>query len=471
MEEKIKDIKVKDIIKICNVKEFYGNEEIICENFSKDTREIEENDVYVGIKGETFNGNEFYEQAFEKGAKVCILQGIEINDSIKEKYSDRAIIIVEDTIKALQDIATYKRSLYDIPVVAITGSVGKTSTKDIIASVVSMKYDVLKTQGNLNNHIGLPLTILKLKNHNALVVEMGMNHLGEISVLSKIAKPNIAVITNVGTAHIGNLGSRENILKAKLEILDGLSENGTLIINNDNDLLHDWSNKEKSNSNVEIVTYGIENESQFTATNISLKENSSEFEIQSLHDKEEIYVPIAGTHFIYNALSAIAVGSKLNIPLNKIKEGIQKFELTKNRMELINLKNGITIVNDCYNANYDSMKASIEYIGKVSGKRKIAILGDMLELGEFSEELHKKTGEEIIKNNIDILITVGKMGKVIADTVKSADKNSKINVYQCESNKEAIEIAKGVLESNEIILIKASNGMKFKEITEELVTV
>ena len=511
------NVKIKDIVKECNAKLVFGDEEIVCDNFSKDTRTLQKNDVYVGIKGENFDGNSLYEEALRKGAKVCILQGVEISDEIREKYTDRAVILVEDTIKALQQIATYKRSLYNIPVIAITGSVGKTSTKDIIASVVDKEFKVLKTQGNLNNHIGVPLTILGLKSHEALVVEMGMNNLGEISVLTNIAKPNIAVITNVGTSHIGNLGSRENILKAKLEILEGiqpyskgidgiensfLQKSGVLIINNDNDLLSAW--KDEYNGNVKIVTYGIENESNFMAKDIVLNEVSSTFEVvtkfESLtkgktngvlgnelksvsssivnenteqsdsnydcSDRVKITVPVGGKHFVYNALSAFAVGTILGIPVSKIKEGIQKFELTKSRMELINLPNEIIIINDCYNANYDSMKSAIEYLGKTSANRKVAILGDMLELGEFSNDLHKKVGEEVIKNKIDILITVGEMGKVISETVEKQD--TSVQVYHFENNELAAQKAKDIMHEDDIILIKASNGMKFKEIVQML---
>ena len=214
---------VKDIINVCNAKLICGDINTIINNFSKDTRTILPNDMYIGIKGENFDGNAFCEKALVAGAIGCITDG-EIDASIFKNYSSKIIIQVKNSIVALQKIANYKRNLYNIPVIAITGSVGKTSTKDIIASVVSKKYKVLKTEGNLNNQIGLPLTILKLQNHTAMVVEMGMGNLGEISNLSKIAEPNIAVITNIGTSHIGNLGSRENILKAKLEILDGLSK-------------------------------------------------------------------------------------------------------------------------------------------------------------------------------------------------------------------------------------------------------
>lgn len=233
----MKNITVEDILNICNGNLICGDKKDICENFCKDTRILQSGDVYVGIKGENFDGNTLYKQAIENGAKVCILQGIEADEEyIKEKKV--SIILVDDTIKAIGKIANLKRNLYgkDFPVIAVTGSVGKTSTKDIIASVVSEKYKVLKTEGNMNNHIGLPFTILKLKDEEALVVEMGMNHFGEIDYLTNIAEPNIAVITNIGTSHIGNLGSRENILKAKLEILNSKNIKN-IVINNDNDLL------------------------------------------------------------------------------------------------------------------------------------------------------------------------------------------------------------------------------------------
>lgn len=452
------DIKVEDIVRECNAKLVCGNNQIICGDFSKDTRLVKENDVYVGLKGESFDGNKLYEQALEKGAKVCILQDVEISEDIKSKYFDRAIIIVEDTIKALQQLAAYKRSLYNIPVVGITGSVGKTSARDMIASIVATKYKVWKTQGNYNNHLGLPLTILGLKDHEALVVEMGMNHSGEISLLSKIAKPDIAVITNVGTAHIGNLGSREGILKAKLEILDGLKKDGVLIINKDDDMLSSWYDKQENKDN--ILTFGIDSDGDIKATDIEIGERGSSFKI---NDKK-FEVPIAGGHYIYHALLGILVGRELNISDEKIAEGIKSIELTKGRMEMIKCSDDIIVINDCYNANFDSMKAAVDYLGKVENRRKIAVLGDMLELGEFSEALHKKIGEEVSKNNIDILITVGELGKLINDT---AD-NSSLKKYHFDSNEEAIKKIKSIMENKDIVLVKASNAMKFIEIVEAI---
>lgn len=211
-----KTITIKNILEITKGKLICGNEDTICENFSKDTRELKKGEIYLGIQGEHFNGSTLYEQALEKGAIGCILQDVEIKPEVLHKYPNANLILVENTVKALQQIAEYKRDLYKIPVVAITGSVGKTSTKDMVASVMAKKYKVLKTQGNYNNEIGMPLTILKLKDEEAMVLEMGMNSFGEISLLTKIAKPDVAVITNIGTAHIGCLRFKRKYIKSKI---------------------------------------------------------------------------------------------------------------------------------------------------------------------------------------------------------------------------------------------------------------
>ena len=475
-------MKVKDIVKITNGKILYGDERIPCNHFVRDSREVKEGDVYVALKGEKFDGNDFCLDAIYNGAKVCIVSKditAEENDEIKK--SNVTIIQVPDTLKALQEIATYKRIQYNIPVVAVTGSVGKTSTKDLIASVVSQKYNTLKTKGNYNNEIGLPLTILGLTDEEAMVVEMGMNHFGEIRKLTNIAKPTVAVITNIGTAHIGNLGSRENILKAKLEILEGLQGN-TVVINNDNDLLYKWANENKDKYN--IITYGIKNKSKYMATDIKSFEDKSEFKVvceknESISDskqnvnmdskqdinraKEEginnkiVTVPVGGEHFILNSLCAIAVGEYLNVPTEKIINGIANLELTKKRMEVLTSKAGATVINDTYNANYDSMKAAIIYLKEIKNKRKIAVLGDMLELGDYSKGLHEKVGEEV-DESIDILITIGKEAKYIDEKSKAK------RIIECKDNDEAIEKLKEIQTKNDAILLKASNGMKFFEI-------
>ncbi len=453
-------IRVKDILHITGGKLLVGNEEETCISFCRDSRQIKKGDIYLGIQGTEINGSIYFKEAFEKGAKGAILQEIDIPQEERQKYANQFIIIVENTIEAMQKIATYKRSLYEIPVIAITGSVGKTSTKDMVASVVNEKYRTLKTQGNYNNHIGVPLTIFQLKDHQAMVIELGMNHLGEIRQLTNIAKPTVAVITNIGTAHIGNLGSRENILKAKLEILEGLPSNGFVVINNDNDLLHKWylENKEKYH----IITYGIEKDSDYMAEKIKETEKGSSYVLKQTG--QEIKVPVGGKHFVLNSLCAIAVGSIFHIPMEKMKKGIAKFELTEKRMDVEVLKNNITLIKDYYNANYDSMKAALEYLGSLQGKRKIAVLGDMLELGSYAKELHQKVGQEVVKNHIDVLITVGKEAQQIAEIAKQEIKD----VILCHSNEEAIEKIQQIKQEKDCILLKASNGMHFGEIAEKL---
>ena len=416
-------MKIKEILKITNGKLICGDEDLDIQNFEKDTRIIQKGDMYVAIKGEKFDGNDFYKDAINKGAVACLM-----SKEPDEKIG--SIVLVENTVKAIQQIAAYKRSQVDIPVVAVTGSVGKTSTKDIVAAVMSQKYKVLKTQGNLNNDIGLPFTLLRLHDENAIVVEMGMNHFGEISLLTSIAKP-------------------------KLEILEGLQGN-SVIINNDNDLLSDWAEKNKEKYN--IITYGINNKnSKYVAEDIHSYEDRSEYRI----DGKEVVVPVGGEHFVLNSLCAIAVGRYFDIPMAKITEGISGFELTKGRMEIEKAKCGASIINDTYNANYDSMKAAIEYLEKIEGKRKIAVLGDMKELGEYSESLHRKVGEEV--KDIDILITIGELAKCIEETADVRE------MLHFDNNESALEYLKKIMKKDDIILLKASNSMKFGDIAKELI--
>ena len=448
---------VEEILNATRGKLLIGNLKENCENFCTDTRKILENDVYVGLKGENFNGNEYYEEALRKGAKVAIVSGIEIPKEKLEQYKDKTIIEVDDSLIAFGKIAEYKRSLYNIPVIQVTGSVGKTSTRDIIANVVRTKYKTLQTEGNLNNHIGLPTTLLKLKDHEALVVESGMNHLGEISYLGEITKPTIAVITNVGTAHIGLLGSRENILKAKLEILENLKPGGTIVINNDNDMLNKWAKEDKL---YKKYTFGIDEESDVMAYNIKIGNKSSTYNVKINNEEYTVNVPVSGKHFVYNSLCAIAIGNLLGISPENIIKGIETFSLTKNRMEVVKVKDNVTVINDAYNASYDSMKPAIEYLKELPAKRKIAVLGDMFELGEFSEEIHRKVGIEVVTHKIDILVTVGKLAKYIAEEAKY--------LRMPETTEEASEYLNKILQKDDAVLLKAAHGMRFSEILKSI---
>ena len=440
-------IYVRDIINIGNGKLIKGNEELKCQHFCKDTRVLEKGDIYVGIKGETFNGNTFYKEAIKKGASACILDDRSVLDG---NYGKATIILVDDSVKAIQALAKYKRSLYNIPVIGVTGSVGKTSVKDIVYAIISSKYKTLCTKGNMNNEIGLPLTILELDEHEALVVEMGMNHFGEIHLLSNIAKPTIGIITNVGTAHIGNLGSRENILKAKMEITDGMI-NGTLIINNDNDLL-------RTIKYDNLITIGIDNDSDYMAHDINNKVFSSNFYINN----EYISLPVGSKAFVYNALFAYAVGKKLGISDDKIVKALKEFKLTPHRLELIEHKD-YRIIDDTYNASLDSVNNALDMLGKVK-ERKVFIFGDILELDNFAEEIHKEVGKSVIDNKIDVLITVGEY----AYHTYSICYDNGVESYHYKNNDDMLKEIDKIIDIGDTILVKGSHGMNLIQVVEHL---
>jgi len=337
-------MKICDLLSNVDIELLKGDSNCEINFFERNSKEIKKGDCFVAIVGEKFDGNDFIISAIENGAKSIICSRKLTDDENKiVDQNDVNVLLAKDTVKAIQDIARYKRTLIDVPVVAITGSVGKTSTKDTISSVLSSKFRVLKTEGNLNNEIGVPFTILRYTDEDVIVVEMGMNGFGQISVLTNIAKPTIVVITNIGTAHIGILGSRDNILKAKMEILEGLQSN-VVIINNDNDLLHNWffENSKKYN----VITYGISEKSKYVAEKIDSYEEYSEFDI----DGERYRINVGGEHFVLNSLCAYSVGKFFNLTNEEIRDGLYNLKLTEKRMQKIDSVCGAIIINDAYNA-------------------------------------------------------------------------------------------------------------------------
>lgn len=427
-----------------------GNKEDEISFFSQDSRQMNNGGMYIPLKGERFDGHDFIESAFQTGADAIIT-------SKDVSYPDKIVIKVDDTYQALKDMAVYLRSHRPVKVVGVTGSVGKTSTRDMVYSVVKQKYKTLKTEGNYNNEIGLPLTILRYHDEEVMVLEMGMNHLNEMSRLSMIAHPDVACITNVGTAHIGELGSRKNILKAKLEITDGMKDHATLIINQDNDML-----QTVDLPRLKVVRVGQSKESLIMASDIELFEKSSQFVVHYQGKQELIEVPVQGEHNISNALIAIAVGLELDIPLSDIKKGIQEFELTKNRMDILE-KNHKTIIDGTYNASVDSMKSSIDVLANYK-KRKVAILADMLELGSYSQQLHEEVGQYVATKNIDVLICVGQEAQYMYQKAKE-----KMNdVYYYQSNQELINDLDSLLKDEDVILVKGSHSMNLKEVVEKI---
>ena len=427
-----------------------GNKDDEINFFSQDSRQMTNGGMYIPLKGERFDGHNFIESAFQTGAQAIISEK-DVN------YEDKIVIKVKDTHQALKDMASYLRNHRPVKVVGVTGSVGKTSTRDMVYSVVKQKYKTLKTEGNYNNEIGLPLTILRYHDEEVLVLEMGMNHLQEMSRLSMIARPDIACITNVGTAHIGELGSRENILKAKLEIINGMKEGSTLIINQDNDML-----QTVELPHLNVVRVGKGKEASIQASHIVLEETKSSFEVEYQGKKEIIEVPVQGEHNISNALIAIAVGIELNISLEDIKKGIQEFKLTKNRMDILE-KNHKTIIDGTYNASVDSMKSSIDVLANYK-KRKVAILADMLELGSYSQQLHEEVGNYVATKEIDVLICIGKEAKYMYQKAKEKMEN----VYYFTSNQEVIEQLDQFLKNDDVVLVKGSHSMNLKEIVEKI---
>lgn len=429
-----------------------------------DSRIVQSDEAYFALKGERTDGTLYCGDAIKNGAKVCFVENNIFSDEDLNKFAKSAtIVLVPNVEDALVEIAKVKRSLYDIPVVAITGSVGKTSTKDVIAEVMAQKFNVQKTQGNKNNRLGVPLTIMSLRDHDALVIEMGMNHLGEIHELTNIAKPTLSVISNIGTSHIGNLGSRENILKAKLEILDGMT-NKKVIINNDNDMLHKWNLEDE---NAEKITFGIHEKSIYMASKVKMTEESNEFSVELNSTEYKFTTQKPGEVFILNALSAIAVGMEYGVPIDKIQRAIANAEITKNRLDIEKV-NDVLLIKDYYNASFESIKPSLEYLANLDRGRKIAVLGDIKEVGSFSKEIHEKVGKEVAKNKIDKLITVGEEAKNIVKKAKNEGMSNE-DVCSCDSNEQAIEVLKGMLLKGDTVLLKASNSMKFGEIYDEIV--
>ena len=448
-------ITVEDLIKNCKAKLLIGNKDAIINECFVNSNDVTKDGCFFGIKGKKTNGSLFYKQAFDNGASVCVLN--KIYDLDLNGYDDKTVIIADDPFYVLQSLASYKRSLFNGPVIAITGSVGKTSTKEMVANVLSQKYKVLKTSGNQNSQIGLPLTILRLKDEDVMVLEMGMNHEGEIHNLSLIAKPNISVITNVYDAHIGNLGSRENILKAKLEITDGMDD-GTLIINNDNDMLNMLSNNIKPA--IKVMSFGIKNQSNVMAYNI--KEGiTTTFDIGDIKDFK---VKIG--KIIYNALASYLIGKLLGVSRSMIRNGINKSGNQKHRLEVINLNNNSILIDDAYNASYDSVILALEYMKNFDGK-KIVILGDILELGKKSKFIHKKIGSVLNKYLIEELITIGKHSKYISKEAKKGGLKRKY-IKHFKNELKARNYVKSRISEDTVLLIKGSNAINLINLVEYL---
>lgn len=414
----------------------------------RDNRQVEPGDLFIAIKGENFDGHNFVTSAAESGA-VAALVSEDVEASIP-------CLKVEDTVLGLQKIARGYRSEFEIPIVGITGSVGKTTTKEMIACVLSEKHNTHKTQGNLNNEIGLPFTVLDLNSsHEAAVIEMGMNHFGEISRLTSVAKPTIAVISNIGESHIEFLGSKEGILRAKLEILEGLQKDGVVVLNGDDELL--WSKKGKIP--FKTIYYGMKNEeADIFGRAVESSLSHIKFTVREIFDSEFI-INVGGAHNLQNALASIAVARELNLSTEEIKRGLASFQNTGMRQQILE-KDGYVIVNDCYNANPDSMGAALTLLSKSEGRR-IAVIADMLELGEVSSAAHTKIGKHA-SFCADIIFVTGNMRDAVAQGADGSD------VRTFNTAEEMADALKAELKEGDTVLIKASRGMHLERVTSRI---
>jgi len=467
----LENCKIKELIEAVSGKIIQGDQDCLMKGISIDSRTLIPGDLFFAIIGPNFDGHDFIIEAFRKGAVGAVIcKGANTLLQNEQIGKNKIIIEVKDTLSALQDWSKRYNDKFSTFNICVTGSNGKTTTKEIIAHILSQKFLLLKSSGNYNNEIGIPLTLLQLnKSHKLLVTEMGMRGLGEIKTLTNFITPDLAVLTNIGEAHIGLLGSKDNIFKAKSELLQSLGKDGIAVINRDDFyFLKAWEIvKDKK-----VYTFGIENKSDFMADNIRLVSDKGMIFSLVVHNdiSKEIYFPLLGRHNIYNALAAAAAAFALGIELDLIERCLSSFKPLDLHMQLSNFYKGIKILNDSYNASPLSVKSALETLVEVAQKnRKIAILGDMLELGEKADFYHREIGKKTVKLSIDILITVGPEGKIIAQSSKE-EGMSKERVFSFEKNGK-INLAKKLLsltKPGDFILLKGSREMKMEEILEFL---
>lgn len=442
-----------------------GDLNIFIESLSIDTRSLRAKDFYMPISGENYDGHDFIAQALEKKASGIFKEKSwpisKIQDIIK-KYPHVCIIEVENTLEALQRLGQYKKEKISPGIIGITGSVGKTTTKDIISQVLEERYSVLKTKGNFNNEVGLPLTLLNLEeNHQLAVLEMGMSDFGEIQRLVEIAAPNIAVITNIGTAHIQNLKSKENILKAKLEITSNLKGGDILLLNGDDPLLWSFRNVETA---FKKVYYGFQKRNDFFPTKVIEGDNNGMFHVEINGKNESFSLGIPGKHQMLNALAAVWIGVHYQMKPEAIQRGLEKVMVSSMRFETHDIL-GAKVINDAYNASPESMEASIAVVANMKKYRKTLVLGDVLELGEYSERGHRQVGAFIAKGDFYQLITRGRDSKWIGqEAIKRGFPEER--VYHVERNDQAAKLLRDCLSTEDLVLIKGSRGMQMEEIID-----
>lgn len=414
-----------------------------------DTRKIQPGSLFVCLRGERFDGHSFASQAAQLGAAALLVD--------HPVDADVPQLVVTDTGKALLQLAGWYRRRFQLPVVGLTGSVGKTTTKEFIALVLGAKYNTLKTQGNLNNEIGVPQMLFRLEDsHTAAVIEMGMNHFGEISRLTRAVAPTVGLITNIGVSHIENLGSRAGILQAKLEILEGMAPDAPLIVNMDNDMLRTVKLGDRP-----LLTFAIDDQSaDFTATDIAEQGSTTTFTVHHSTFTQPVTIPTVGIHNVYNALAAMAVGYVTGVDSAAAASALANYVPAGMRQNLVQV-GGVQVIEDCYNASPDSMRAALQTLGKLPVHRRYAVLGAMLELGDYAKEAHTQVGKMAAENDIDGVLAYGADAAYIVEAAKQAG----LENARLFDTKEALaqSLAQQV-QPGDGVLFKGSRGMHLEDV-------
>ncbi|WP_182199068.1 UDP-N-acetylmuramoyl-tripeptide--D-alanyl-D-alanine ligase [Paraliobacillus salinarum] len=421
-----------------------------------DSRVSTDRSLFVPLKGDKFNGHEFIDQAIKNGAIAAIWDQSE--PIPRYVPTDFPMFFVEDTLTALQQLAVYYRNKINPIVIGVTGSNGKTTTKDILSAVLSKQFKTHQTKGNLNNHIGLPLTVLDMPtNTEVLVLEMGMNHFGEIHALSQIATPNYAIITNIGESHIEYLKTRAGIAQAKAEIISGLDQNGCIYVDGDEPLL------EPHIKELHAKAIGFDSNEQFQITDVTVTSEGSSFQFNN----HGYTIPLMGKHHAKNASYAIELAKDLGMEHEQIQLGLSTMAMTGMRFESLRGLQGSTIINDSYNASPTSMKAAIEVVREMKGfNKKVVVLGDMFELGEHVKKYHQQIASSLT-DEIDFVFTIGEYSKELNKALRSS--KPYIEAKHFESKEVLLDELRTLLDNTTLVLLKASRGMKLEEVCESIV--
>ena len=434
-----------------------GNSDIVITDVQYDSRAVKEGTLFAAIKGEKVDGHKFIEECFSKGAAAVFTEN-EVSENSTGCY-----IKVENSRLALQKLAGYYRSKQNVRLIGITGSVGKTSTKEMVAAGLSKGFDVMKTQGNKNSQIGLPMTMFEIEEHNEVaVIEMGMSEFGEMDRLADVARPNIAVMTNIGVAHIENLGTQENILKEKFRITKYFDKEGVLFLNGDDELLKTLHGKQK----FKTVTFGLNKDNDYYADKIKTEGFNTKFVCCFGGEKVELHIPALGEHSVKNALAAFAVGKHLGLDEKTIQCGLMTYKNAPMRQQIHEMKDFI-LIDDSYNSSPEAAKVSLNVLKSVASGKTIAVLADMLELGEKSESEHYGVGKHLAELGIDTLLAVGEISR---HTARGAKENGCKEVMLFEDNGQAYEYLKKIIEKDCTVLVKGSRGMHTDEIVKKVLS-